>query len=554
MTDAVARTRVGPVRPSQMQSSLNWPAKRARADDSPRGSHPKDEAPATVDKTGREAEADGVFGSQEEPSCTQEEPALSSSQEAELAEPVEPPGREWLLAPPGGGGGKALPLASLLGRRCCGRAARCGLAGCPLAWREAEWPKLWSQMREGGTDDLPLPPLTPWPLESCVAKHVSRTQCVLLLEPDGVLTLVALKPVSVRSVDTEGEEAWENLELGQSRTLRGHTEVALQRAPRLIYQLFPSRPLGSCVSFDEQYRRVLRSVIAKGVVQSNTKGANRALDHVVHLDLDLAAAGLPDRALPITTLRWIKPRHALVEALWYLRGESDIAYLQRHGNPFWNKQAKDGEVGLAYGLLVRWGSRGASNQLESRVIDKLVQGESSRRMVVSLCKPDEPTVQEACTLGCQFVVREAGRLDLLLHQRSSDLMLGLPFDVVVWSVLLHLVCREVGLRTDGARTLRAGRLHVQIGSAHIYEENLEDALQISAREPKPGLAPSLHIADGARGLFEIARDESDSRAPGGGFDACRGPGGLSVQGYERDRVHPPIALKQAVGAAQRNVL
>ena len=157
-------------------------------------------------------------------------------------------------------------------------------------------------------------------------------------------------------------------------------------------------------------------------------------------------------------------------------------------------------------------------------------------MALPLSKPGEPTLQEACTASLQFAVRDGGRLDLMLHQRSSDVVLGLPHDVVAWSALLHLVCRrEVRLRTSGAVHLIAGELTMSIAAAHVYEKNRAHAELIAARAPLPGVAPTLAVLPEAGGLFDIANDDE------------RGPSMLKVQGYARVDVHDAVlGIEQAV--------
>ena len=101
-----------------------------------------------------------------------------------------------------------------------------------------------------------------------------------------------------------------------------------------------------------------------------------------------------------------------------------------------------------------------------------------------------PTRQEACTASCQFkqgVVE--GTLDLQVNQRSSNVCVGLPYDIVIWSMLLHLVCREVRLRTAGNVQLSAGSLSFDIVSAHIYlknEDGAEELLKRKIKQKGPG--------------------------------------------------------------------
>jgi thymidylate synthase len=218
--------------------------------------------------------------------------------------------------------------------------------------------------------------------------------------------------------------------------------------------------------------------------------------------------------LPVTTLRKLYPMAAILEAIWYLRGENHIRFLQKHGQKFWDKQARDeGWVGLNYGLLTYYpsGCSGKSiNQLEEKVLMPLCAGKKSRNMVCTFCKPDEDTLQEACTSSVQFTVSTNNSLDMTVTQRSSDAILGLPNDVFVWSIILHLVRREVRLRTKGNIQLKAGRLYfcIAAGGSHAYDINSESLKILLEREPKKGVMPHLIIDESLKdvGMMALARD------------------------------------------------
>ena len=153
-------------------------------------------------------------------------------------------------------------------------------------------------------------------------------------------------------------------------------------------------------------------------------------------------------------------------------------------------------------------------------------------MYCSLAKPGERTTQEACTSGLQFSVSVEGGtefLDLTIHQRSSDILLGLPHDVVVWSIIYHLVRREVDKRSG--RHLAAGKIDFIIvrGGAHFYLQN-KDALEtLLSREPYLEVIPELSF-NTDEGVFEIAQK----------FERKT----LLVKGYTRHHKH--IKIEQAV--------
>jgi thymidylate synthase len=353
---------------------------------------------------------------------------------------------------------------------------------------------------------------------------VSHIHCTLGFESDGTATLVAGKSCWVAYKD-KWEEVLPNkmatLVSDQRFRLAPPGRVAGANSPKLEFRIYIAfqHHVSPCVrvgtnSFDHQYISLLRAIKHEGEEQNNKKGSNitlrRPFTFVVPLDDE------EDRnLLPLTTLRNVyNGRGALLEAIWYLRGEDHIRFLQENKCTFWDKQCRkeDGWLGLNYGLLTNFpagssnGQQSSSvNQLEEKVLSRLCKsGEKSRNMVCTLIKPEEPTEQVACTSSIQFSVsmneNEEEALDLTVNQRSSDVILGLPHDVVVWSIILHLVRREVRIRTCGKRKLAAGNLIFSIagGGAHVYCANSENSVELLSREPKEGTNPFLKIREEAK--------------------------------------------------------
>ncbi len=386
----------------------------------------------------------------------------------------------------------------------------------------------------------------------CAWNAVGRQHCLLRPTEDGRL-FVRSHTQNKLHFCLEGANGWRVMAANDRES---PLERTFERAPfslalldpkgdgrHLIYNVTPDGPGPAVRSFDEQYLELVRRIIEEGAVQNNKKGDNKALSKPFELVLDLDAtrtrAADSEMALPLTSLRSLNAKHAVTEALWYLRGEDHIKFLLQHDCGFWTKPVNDGPrpadkwLGLNYGLLVNWPSAdGRVNQLEEKVLSRLVNGDCSRQMFCSLVNPNEKTEQEACTSLVQFLVRanNPAVLDLCIHQRSSDVIIGLVHDVVVWSIILHLVCREVRLRTEGERGLRAGRVEFRLTHAHVYTNHIDGAKVITAREPKAKNTPTLHVAEEAEGLgmFEIANN----------FE--RGPKLLSVKGQVS---HPKIKFE-----------
>jgi thymidylate synthase len=147
----------------------------------------------------------------------------------------------------------------------------------------------------------------------------------------------------------------------------------------------------------------------------------------------------------------------------------------------------------------------------------------------------ETTVQSACTSSVQFA-RTGNKLDLTVNQRSSDVILGLPNDAVVWATILHLVRRELFLRTKGEIHLYAGTLNfcISSGGAHVYELNNANFEELLRRPRKTGIQPKLVMQDCMEGIFDIAKNYA------------RGNPSWTVEGYGIDSHHERMKIEQAV--------
>jgi thymidylate synthase len=314
----------------------------------------------------------------------------------------------------------------------------------------------------------------------------------------------------------------QNVQFTLGRCLRNGNPLGLARA-------------AGSLSLDDEYLELLRKIETTGHMQTNKKGPSKTLREPHTLVIDLYADNFTTNLLPITTLRKMYGgKMAIYEALWYIRGENHVEFLQQHNCKFWDAQADcNSFVGLSYGLLTNFpdNGTGSRNQLLEKVIEPLCRGECSRNMNITLCKPGERTVQEACTSGLHFSVGVGDLLDLTVFQRSSDVILGLPNDVIVWSVILHLVRRDVWLRSG--RKLKAGKLHFSIaaGGAHVYALNQSCCAQLLRRQPFDGQQPHMRIdVDDDTNLFALAQNYKQ--------------GQLRVEGYTE--YHAAMKICQAL--------
>jgi thymidylate synthase len=182
-----------------------------------------------------------------------------------------------------------------------------------------------------------------------------------------------------------------------------------------------------------------------------------------------------DEGFPLITTKRIHIPSLVHELLWFLRGETNVAYLREHGVTIWDEWADaNGELGPVYGKQWRsWeGPEGSIDQI-SRVIDTLRSNPDSRRMVVSAWNVGQ--LEQMALLPChvmfQFYVA-AGKLSCQLYQRSADVFLGVPFNIASYALLTHMIAQQCDLGL--------GDFVWTGGDCHLYVNHLEQAdLQLS---------------------------------------------------------------------------
>jgi thymidylate synthase len=187
-----------------------------------------------------------------------------------------------------------------------------------------------------------------------------------------------------------------------------------------------------------------------------------------------------DHGFPLVTTKRVHLKSIIYELLWFLKGETNIAFLKEHKVSIWDEWAdQNGELGPVYGKQWRsWeGPKGRVDQIQ-RAVDTIKNNPTSRRIVVVSFNPaDLPEVAPpACHTLFQFYV-SGDRLSLQLYQRSADLMLGVPFNIASYALLLMMVAQVTGLRPyEFVHTF---------GDVHIYSNHVEGAKLQLEREPRP---------------------------------------------------------------------
>ncbi|MCR6491325.1 thymidylate synthase [Cellulomonas sp. P24] len=242
------------------------------------------------------------------------------------------------------------------------------------------------------------------------------------------------------------------------------------------------------------YEDLLRHVLEHGTVKSDRTGTGTrsVFGHQLRYDLS--------EGFPLVTTKRVHLKSIVYELLWFLRGDSNVRWLQEHGVSIWDEWAgPDGELGPVYG--VQWRSwptpdGGHVDQI-AQVVDQLRTNPDSRRIIVSAWNVgDIPQMAlPPCHAFFQFYVAD-GRLSCQLYQRSADLFLGVPFNIASYALLTHMVAQQAGLEV--------GDFVWTGGDCHIYDNHVEQVRTQLAREPYP--YPTLRLRQ-APSMFDYTFED-----------------------------------------------
>ncbi|MBL4689647.1 MAG: thymidylate synthase [Nannocystaceae bacterium] len=204
---------------------------------------------------------------------------------------------------------------------------------------------------------------------------------------------------------------------------------------------------------------------------------------------------------PCVTTKKLHLRSIIHELLWFLKGDTNIAYLAEHGVSIWDDWADEhGELGPVYGKQWRsWATPDGSTVDQVAQAEALIRNDpESRRIVVSAWNPaDLPAMALApCHCLFQFYVSE-GRLSCQLYQRSADVFLGVPFNIASYALLTMMMARVTNLQP--------GEFVHTFGDAHLYANHFEQARTLLAREPRP--LPTMTIAGTQSSIFGFSFDD-----------------------------------------------
>ena len=204
---------------------------------------------------------------------------------------------------------------------------------------------------------------------------------------------------------------------------------------------------------------------------------------------------------PLLTTKKLHLKSIIYELLWFLRGDTNVRWLQEHGVRIWNEWAdENGELGPVYGHQWRsWPdyNGGTIDQIQN-VIDLIKNHPDSRRMMVSAWNPAEVEQMALPPCHClfQFYVAD-DRLSLQLYQRSADTFLGVPFNIASYALLLQMMAQVTGLKP--------GEFVHTTGDTHLYLNHLEQARLQLTRTPRP--LPTMKINPDVKNLFDFKYED-----------------------------------------------
>ena len=233
----------------------------------------------------------------------------------------------------------------------------------------------------------------------------------------------------------------------------------------------------------QPYLALMAQILDQGVDQMDRTGTGTRSLFGAQMRFDLADG------FPLLTTKKLHLRSIIVELLWFLRGDTNVRWLQERKVRIWDEWADEqGDLGPVYGKQWRdWEAPGGRHIDQIAELIALIKRDpASRRQIVTAWNPGELAEMALAPCHCLFQTQvAAGRLNLQLYQRSADVFLGVPFNIASYALLTHMLARECGLEP--------GVFVWTGGDVHLYSNHLEQARLQLTRDPRP--LPRLELAD-----------------------------------------------------------
>ena len=245
----------------------------------------------------------------------------------------------------------------------------------------------------------------------------------------------------------------------------------------------------------EQYQKLLQHIIDTGVKKQDRTGTGTLSCFGYQMRFDL------QKGFPLVTTKKLHLKSIIYELLWFLKGDTNIKYLNEHGVSIWNEWANEqGELGPVYGKQWRsWqGANGTTIDQITDVVKQIKNNPDSRRMIVSAWNVAElPNMAlMPCHALFQFYVAD-GKLSCQLYQRSADVFLGVPFNIASYALLTMMIAQVCDLQL--------GEFVHSFGDVHLYNNHIEQAtLQL---QRTPYALPTLQLNPSVKNIFDFTFED-----------------------------------------------
>ncbi|CAM5274627.1 thymidylate synthase [Eoetvoesiella caeni] len=244
-----------------------------------------------------------------------------------------------------------------------------------------------------------------------------------------------------------------------------------------------------------QYEDFMRHVFEHGQTKTDRTGTGTRSIFGHQMRFNLA------EGFPLVTTKKLHTKSIFIELLWFLRGDSNVQWLQERGVSIWNEWADEqGNLGPVYGVQWRSWPTPSGNDIDqiSQVLEQIRSNPDSRRLIVSAWNvSDIPNMAlPPCHAFFQFYVAD-GKLSCQLYQRSADIFLGVPFNIASYALLTHMVAQQCNL--DVGDFIWTG------GDCHLYSNHFDQVQLQLSREPRP--YPKLHIKRKPASLFDYEYED-----------------------------------------------
>lgn len=241
----------------------------------------------------------------------------------------------------------------------------------------------------------------------------------------------------------------------------------------------------------QQYHKLLQDILDQGTVKDDRTGIGTKSIFGYQMRFNL------QDGFPLVTTKKLHLKSIIYELLWFLKGDTNVKYLQENGVRIWNEWADEkGDLGPVYGKQWRsWTSpSGETIDQIKQVIDQIKTNPNSRRMIVNAWNVGElnQMALSPCHALFQFYVAD-GKLSCQLYQRSADCFLGVPFNIASYALLTHMIAQVC--------QLEVGDFIHTLGDAHLYSNHIEQAKLQLTRTPKA--LPTIQLNPAVQSIFDF---------------------------------------------------